>query len=93
MSNLEIPKESGFLVPDFVVYFTESESHSIADSLSAGSTAAGFIPDPTVSTVVAATGAILALMARRAIRQGRKVGVKIWMPWRLNGPWIRPFTY
>jgi hypothetical protein len=43
MAEIKIP-EGGFWGPDFIVYFSTSESHSIADGLSAGATAASFIP-------------------------------------------------
>lgn len=59
------------------IYFTESESEDIADSISAGSIAATLIPEPTVSKIVAVLGGVLALAARRAIKKGKKLGVTV----------------
>jgi hypothetical protein len=77
MSRMEVPEGGGFLSPDFLIVFTRSETESIADAMSAGATAAGFIPDPVVSKVVAASGALIALMARRAVRKDKTLGIKV----------------
>ncbi|MGT2526466.1 hypothetical protein ACU4GG_04085 [Streptomyces nojiriensis] len=58
-----------------VVHFSTSETDSIADGTSVLSLAAGAVPDPIVSKIVAGMAGVVTLMARRASRKGGVLGV------------------
>lgn len=86
----DIETVSSGIIHGYAVYFSKSETESIADALSAGSVAASFIPDPVISKIAAAGGAILAIVARRAVRNDKKLGLRV-----MSFPTaaIIPFTY
>lgn len=71
---------------DKKLYFTKEETDNFADAATATAITAAAIPDPVVSKVVAMYAGTVSLLARRASRKGRALGLR----W-LGGP--TPFPY
>ena len=70
---------SGNYRTGWTIKFTKKESGTIADATNAAGVAAGVIPDPILSKIVAAGLSLAGIALRRGIRQGYKLKVKVKM--------------
>ncbi|WP_147998934.1 hypothetical protein [Streptomyces sp. uw30] len=61
----------------WTIKFTTKETLDIADATNMTGVAAGFIPDPTLSKIVAACLTLSGILLRRAVRDGYKLKVKV----------------
>lgn len=72
-----MPTASGNLMEGWEIRFTASETQDIAETANAIAIICVLIPDPTLVKILAASGGLISLVARRAIRKDLALGVRV----------------
>ncbi len=58
------------------LYFTKEETENLADALAVAGIASASIPEPLISKAVAMSAGLVALVARRALRKDKALGLQ-----------------
>ncbi|MGW6490793.1 hypothetical protein [Streptomyces sp. NPDC055056] len=74
------------------LYFTKAETENFADAAAAVGMVSAAIPEPVISKAVAAYAGGVSLLARRAVRQGRSLGL-MWMNLMPGPPGVVPIPF
>ncbi|MFD9881518.1 hypothetical protein ACFWZT_08640 [Streptomyces alboflavus] len=60
------------------LYFSKSETADLADGATAASIAGAAFPDPVVSKIISMVGGTIALLAHRAVKQGKGLAFTVY---------------